>query len=250
MSKIPSATTRHERSAKNRTSVLYQTADVVLPWEDERDFDEHLQACREMFSPEGKFQEEEVFEIARLYWVKRRLNVGYHRAYFNDLPAGLLAEAQKEGPQAVKTLVESQASLVLQTRDQVWAFAKEHAEAFAQVGNLVQKLTTEGGKQEETLGLEQINELKKTTQFYMDQQESLIGPLLKQFANDAPESEKQCRASSIEQNAKANAELERQIDKRIARLVNLKEYARLYGKGRADEACIDVTPTKTAKKYP
>jgi hypothetical protein len=67
-----------------------------------------------------------IFELACLYWKRRRCNVSYQKSYFKDLPSVQLAEAQ--GPEAVRALVESQAAFKMKLAQDASTLAKTNIE--------------------------------------------------------------------------------------------------------------------------
>ena len=80
---------------------LYST-DVVLPWEDQEEFDELHREYREEFNPEGAFEEDLVGQIAQLEWLKGRLWRHHHQRFTSDPIAEDLESLATKGSSAIE----------------------------------------------------------------------------------------------------------------------------------------------------
>lgn len=74
------------------------SSDIVLPWERAEDFNELLQGIRSDFKPNGTTEDDIVFEIADLHWKKRRINRALQLAF---LQSSVAAEIEKSGKRSV-----------------------------------------------------------------------------------------------------------------------------------------------------
>ena len=72
-----------------RSGFTRPPSDLVLAWEIEQDFVDLHESIRQELNPVGSLEDIAVLDIARLHWVKRRLNVGAQLAYHRqtDAPA-------------------------------------------------------------------------------------------------------------------------------------------------------------------
>ena len=75
---------------KNALTHGFYATDVVLPWENQQEFDDLLQAYRDEYCPDGISEEDAVFELTDLHWKKRRLKVGLQQVLqkLRDLGSG------------------------------------------------------------------------------------------------------------------------------------------------------------------
>ena len=80
-------------SSKNALSHGVYSSEVVLPWENEQDFKDLLEELRDELFPNGRSEEEAVFDLACLHWKKRRLNIGSQLAFRRDRDISALADA-------------------------------------------------------------------------------------------------------------------------------------------------------------
>jgi hypothetical protein len=74
------------------------SSDIVLPWEKAEDFNELLQGIRLDFMPNGTTEDDIVFEIAVLHWRKRRINRALQLEF---LQSSVAAEIEKSGKRSV-----------------------------------------------------------------------------------------------------------------------------------------------------
>ena len=86
------------KSTKNALSHGAYSSDLILPWENEQDFNDLHQELREELFASGRSEEEAVAELACLHWKKRRLNVAFQLAARRDDHFSKLVDAgQREG---------------------------------------------------------------------------------------------------------------------------------------------------------
>jgi len=79
------------------THGLYAADTILLEWENKQDFENLVGSFRQDLDPEGALQEAQVFDIARLHWIKQRMNIGSQLEYRRHPDAAALAEAGKDG---------------------------------------------------------------------------------------------------------------------------------------------------------
>ena len=99
-------------AAKTRNALVHgiYSDELVLPWEKEEDFTELFESLRADLNPEGALEEEMVFDIARLHWLKRRAIRAVHIEFHTDPAADKLIElATKGGVQEIDRYVRDKA---------------------------------------------------------------------------------------------------------------------------------------------
>ena len=94
---------------KNALAHGLYASDLVLAWENEQDFVDLHVSIRQELNPVGSLEDIAVLDIARLHWVKRRLNVGAQLAYHRHPDAPAITEAGKEGWQGVRNYLRNKA---------------------------------------------------------------------------------------------------------------------------------------------
>jgi hypothetical protein len=87
---------KSKRSQNALTHGLY-AREAVLPWESADAFAAYYRAIRDDLDPEGPLEEEAVREVAELHWRKQRLAMGYLLQYYKDTPPPELIKAAKGG---------------------------------------------------------------------------------------------------------------------------------------------------------
>jgi hypothetical protein len=244
MKKTPTA-----RAHKNALSHGIYTEDMVLPWENAKDFVDLHKALREDLEPDGLTENETVLGIAGLYWKKRRLMIGCQLAYRRHPNAGALTKAGVSGWSGVEQYLESTSDQLQSFRDAFCSLAVSHASllkiAYEKMNAILAKpefpRTSQTG--EET---GDYNVLRKEAQERQrsDQMDALIEslnrigdrvitPALKMIEYDDIEqsvAERVFRPDIIEKEVRVGALIDRQIEKGLAQLVHLKEYKRMYKK--------------------
>jgi hypothetical protein len=220
---------------------LYDVNEIVLDWEDSAHFLKYYDELRKEYQPEGMPQEVAVAEISRLQWQKKRLNNGCRNSYYRKLNPHLLAEARKNGPEAVRTFIDG-----LSSASQTRAVANAHLETHLKLTRHVAELTDAAMAEtpdRQPIAFEEVDQVCQLGQSLCELTERSILPMLKEFEKEETEVEWSSRPELILSNAKAHAELDRQIQKHLQQLVQLKEYRRLYH-GNKSHSCIDVTPSR------
>src|SRR6476659_9366735 len=101
-------------SSKNALAHGFYATDVVLPWENQQEFDDLLRRYQNEYPPDGVSEEAAVFELASLEWKRRRFETGVQQALqkqrdfdakIDNWDVGDLAKLQSEAMQAGCRLV-------------------------------------------------------------------------------------------------------------------------------------------------
>ena len=67
-------------TSKNSITHGFYATDVVLPWENQQEFDDLLRRYWDEYCPDGVSEEAAVSELTSLHWKKRRLEAGLQQA--------------------------------------------------------------------------------------------------------------------------------------------------------------------------
>jgi hypothetical protein len=197
--------------------------DVVLPWESKDEFEQLYQQLTAELSPHGRMEEDIVFDVAILRLRKYRLLKMKRIAELKDPFFIELMESGKKSWSAIRKHLREQdedgktiSGAITNTLSELTEAAKELARA--------QK--TKGMEQEEVERTEQkLSGIMKVVS------EHLI-PVL-HAVNAGPSAQKSFEQAYLpEYNdgiLKYEAAIDSRIDKLLGRLVNLKEYKRVYG---------------------
>jgi hypothetical protein len=73
-----------KKQPKNATSHGLYATDVVLPGENEQEFEDLYQSIRPELSPDGASEEEEVFDVSHSRFVMRRMRKLFRNAVRGD----------------------------------------------------------------------------------------------------------------------------------------------------------------------
>ena len=128
---------------KNALAHGLYASDLVLAWENEQDFVDLHKSIRQELNPVGSLEDIAVLDIARLHWVKRRLNVGAQLAYHRHPDAPAITKAGKEGWQGVRNYLRDTDGGVDTVAMHVLAFSKAHLAALKSVMELIDKRTAQ-----------------------------------------------------------------------------------------------------------
>jgi hypothetical protein len=224
------------KPSKNALKHAVYSKDVVLDWEDKLEFEALHHGFREFFEAEGALMDEAVFELASLHWKKRRLNIGSKLAFHRQSGSEKLTEASKGGWEGVAEYL-SKNDDADQLTDGVRAMAKEQAAATRQFCNLLVKHVTEAvfpsapnaAPKKEQIDIEPLITLAKQLKIVGAE---VVVPMMHAIESDhfRPNVEQAYRPDILEKELKLHAEISRQIEKVVKRLVMLQEYKRLYSR--------------------
>jgi hypothetical protein len=184
-------------------------ADIILPGEKSEDFEALLSGTRSDFEPRGTTQDIIVFEIADLFWKKRRVSQLLQFEF--DALFALEGEQsqQQHGDDICGSIKPNQTNLATQFSDAI-ASLRELLNKNGSLGKLGANLR---------FVLREIEELR---------------PIIEAGARSADEAKKIERTRCLDRIralCELDARLDAQIDKKIQRLVIIKEYQRQYGHG-------------------
>jgi hypothetical protein len=229
-------TLTNNKPSKNALKHAVYSKDVVLDWEDKLEFEALHHGFREFFESEGALMDEAVFELASLHWKKRRLNIGSKLAFHRQSGSEKLTEASKGGWEGVAEYL-SKSDNADQLTDGVRAMAKDQATATRQLCNLLVKHLTEAvfpsapnaGPKKEQIDIESLITLAKEVRIVGAE---MVVPMMHAIESDhfRPNVEQAYRPDILEKELKLHAEISRQIEKVVKRLVMLQEYKRLYSR--------------------
>src|SRR3981189_1277064 len=130
---------RKLKPSKNALTHGLYASDVVLPWEKEKDFKDLHESLRKEFGPQGASEETAVFDLARLHWKKRRLNIGSQLAFHGQPDAAALAEAGNGGWQGIAKYLESTSGDGDRFVDGIRAMARSHVATVQTINGLIIK---------------------------------------------------------------------------------------------------------------
>ena len=122
-----STLSKNSQPSKNALSHGVYSHDVVLAWENPKEFDALHQALQDEYCPHGASEEAAVFDLANLHWKKRRLNIGSQLAFHRQRDADAMANASTEGWKGVADFLKAGNGEHL--ADDVRAMAKSQAKA-------------------------------------------------------------------------------------------------------------------------
>jgi hypothetical protein len=227
---------------KNALSHGIYASDVVLAWENEKDFNDLHEALRNEFCPDGASEEAAVFDIARLHWQKRRLQIGSQLAFHRHPDADAMAEAGRGGWQGVAEYLAGSSGDGDRMSDAIRTMAKSYLGTLGKVHALIDEQTelmsprrssaAPAGEEIPQADPVQFQDLVAMAKELNVMNTGLIVPLLKSIENydlDQKISERAYRPEVMERTLKVEAEIDKRIEKAITRLVNIKEYKKLYG---------------------
>jgi hypothetical protein len=230
-------TLTNNKPSKNALKHAVYSKDVVLDWEDKLEFEALHHGFREFFEAEGALMDEAVFELASLHWKKRRLNIGSKLAFHRQSGSEKLTEASKGGWEGVAEHLSKSAAHTDQLTDDVRAMAKGHATATRTLYDQVVKHVTEvvfpsapsAGPEKEQIDIERLITLAKQLKIVGAE---VVVPMMHAIESDhfRPNVEQAYRPDILEKELKLHAEISRQIEKVVKRLVMLQEYKRLYSR--------------------
>jgi hypothetical protein len=196
-------------TSKNALTHGFYATDVVLPWENQQEFDDLLRRYWDDYCPDGVSEEAAVFDLASLHWKKRRLEAGLQQALqkqrdfdtsTKDWDLGAAIESQSNAVQHVCTMI-------LKHLEQLYKPVEANADS-------------------QTVDLDKLTVLAKELNIVST---SFVVPSL-QFAErmKLDQMEQAYQPHIMEKELKIQAELDRRIEKVLKRLVMAKEFKRLY----------------------
>ena len=213
---------------KNAISHGVYSSDVVLPWENEQQFNELHQALREEYYPDGVSEEAAVFELASLHWKRRRLTIGIQLAFHGQADADALAEAGGDGWQGVARHLKTTSADGDRVCDVARALANSHTKVVTKVLDEINQCIGDESKQKHPAVLDNLILLAKKID---DIGKDVVVPMMRfteTYDVDQKIAERAYRPDVMEKELKILAQIDRQIAKKIDNLIRAKEYKKFY----------------------
>jgi hypothetical protein len=251
----------NSKSSRNAISHGAYSSQVVLPGENEQEFNDLHESFRDELGPNGALEDETVFDIARLHWTKRRLNVWTQLLARRNPGLNGLTDIRGHGgwKDIVDHLsgpVQQAASLRTSLREiaKLWleafgAYAKQFGKQVTPAFNNVPPATAapsdssaaemlpssampspDATDQATKLGEVQLETLVRLVED-MKVCSRQIAPALSAIESydlDETLCETAYRPELMERELKIRADIDKRIEKAMHHLVSLKEYKRLY----------------------
>ena len=203
--------------SKNALTHGYYASDIVLPSENQQEFEALLQAYRNEYCPDGISEEATVFDLASLHWKKRRFEAGSRQALQKQRDYSSVADTTNDGWDVVTDLAR--------------AAAKSQTEAAQVVCQQIWKYTErvvkgEANAESQPVEFERLNVFAKELNLVS---KDLIIPLLNAAEKQKfDQIERAYHPDITERELKIQADFGRQIEKTIKRLVLLKDCKKYY----------------------
>jgi predicted nucleic acid-binding protein len=234
-------------SSKNALVHGYYAEDVVLKWEQCEEFEElFADLCRE-FTPEGRMEEEILFDVAHLRWQKRRVRKMWHAATLADQFVVDLTQSGAKSWSAVRDYLQGQAKdarTVTETLHQLHVQLLLEAKVLSE--ELIKKRQQKSETQEIQLKIEGLVRLV-ADQLVPLREELQKAPSAIRTFHDA------YSPQYLEPILRLEASIDARIDKALGRFVPLKEYKRLaatYKKPPLAAPQLDRPAVTTAQPAP
>ena len=195
--------------------------DVLLPWESREEFEELLADLREEFHPDGRMEEETVFDLAYQRWQKQRNRALWHAAAYKDPFVIDIIQSGKKSWSGIRDYLSRHAKDI---RSGITYLDKMVSELMAEALSLGVKLK-EGG-----LGKSETDEIQQQLKAIVEVLTDFVVPMMQPLQNGPRAENTLHRVYSpehLEPVIRLEASIDARIDKLLARLVNLKEYKRL-----------------------
>ena len=213
---------------KNATTHGVYSSEVVLSWENQQEFNDLHQALREEYYPDGVSEEAAVFEMARLYWIRRRLTIGTQLAFHGQPDTEALAAAGSDGWEGVARYLKKASGDDDSVCDAIRAMAKVHVDAVTTVlRQLTQAIGDESKKSDPAL-FEQLHSLSNGIDGIGKETVIPLLRIIETYNFDQKLAERAYRPDHMERDLKNLAHIDRQLTKAMDNLVRAKEYKKYY----------------------
>jgi hypothetical protein len=193
------------------------SSDVILPWESADDFDALLDGIRMDFMPRGT--DDIVFEIAVLHWKKRRVN---RLLQLEFLQTSLAAELEKSGKRSASGIHRFFKMQHVKERHE----KAEHSTAVVKLSKAVTSLAGDVKSKKSSLGKLGANMRSVVADI------EKLRPSIEAGAKSDDEAKKIDGAYSLDTIGSAcelEARFDALIEKKIQRLIIIREFKRQYG---------------------
>jgi hypothetical protein len=197
-------------------------SDILLPWESESEFMSLYESVRVDLGPEGSHEEEEVLNIARLQWLRRRLIRAGQLPFHHDPLADELAEAGKQGWAGIQKCLRAQLVQEKKLPQLAREFLKGALSAVHQLAKTI--------KEEKSTPQEQIQKCLSLMESFNRAAEISSG-VLKIYGSEDLEQEmfdRGYRPAELERMLKLEAMLDARYEKAINRLFALKQVGKSH----------------------
>jgi hypothetical protein len=210
-----------KRNNKNSFKHGVYAKDIVLPNESAEEFEQLRQEFRLQFNPIGAPQEAVVRELAEIQWVKNRLNRPLRQSFIHS---ELIVSEVGTWPLDIIVNCAKKSMEVLDSTTEM---------AMARADQLVQaKFALLNG----TTSEEREKVLNAAAQLAANSGEwCLVAKGMIDAANNLQNTARDPLSQNVDVVLKLFEQLDRRYDKAVKRLVNLKEYDKLYGAKRIEE---------------
>src|SRR6266567_4623481 len=194
-------------------------SDILLPWESEKEFMSLYESVKADLAPEGPLEEEEVLNIARLQWLRRRLIRAAQLPFHHAALADELAEAGKEGWDRIQKCLRAQAD----QEKKLPELAREYLKTALGTSQQLAKTAKEGKITPQEL--KEMQECQSLLESLNRTAEISMG-VLKIYGSEDVEQEtfdRGYRPAEFERMLKLEAMLDARYEKAINRLFALKQ---------------------------
>jgi len=209
----------HKPKTMNALQHGYYARDVLLPWESREDFEQLHADLRDELQPDGRMEEEIVFDITHLRWQKQRIRKMWHAATYGDPFVIDIVESGEKSWSGIRSYLRSQANDV---RTLTGSLSGAHSRLFQELKKL-------GGiPVKKDLEKSEIDKMLATITVMSEH----LLPLLQKLEN-GPGAENTLRSTYspeyLEPIIRLEAAVDARIDKQLGQFVSLKEFKRLAG---------------------
>lgn len=220
----------NSKASKNALSHGLYASELVLPWENEKDFDDLLKAFRDEYRPDAVSEDAAVFDLASLHWKKRRFEAGLQQALQKRGDLNTVADASWD---SVADEARAAGKLQLKAAQIICEMIGKHVKRVYE---------PDGAKADSgTVELDMITTLAKELNLVS---KGFVVPLLDAAEKQKLEqTERACHPGIMDKEFKFHAEIDRRIEKALKRLVMIKEFKQFYVP-KAIEAKSIEQPTK------
>jgi hypothetical protein len=223
--------------SKNALSHGAYSSEAVLPWENKQEFNDLHEELRKDFFPDGRAQEDAVYDLACLHWKKRRLRVGSQLAFRRDRDISGLAEAGRNNgwdgiADYFANTLDNNESKRGEMRDLIKSLSEVAVASYKHVAKQLERIlahdgTNREGKESALTQLEKLNELMREVKAGSSLMSARLQALEGLGLEERP-CERAYRPDVMEKELKILAEIDKRFEKTIAHLVRLKEYKNMY----------------------
>jgi hypothetical protein len=216
------------RKKSNQNALVHgvYSSDIILPWERAEDFNELLKGIRLDLKPNGTIEHDIVFEIAVLHWKKRRINRTLQLAF---LQSGVAAEIEKSGKRSVSGIRRFFKTQRIKEGREEGQFAAAVVSLSEAMTSLADCVNSKKKPSRRKLG-ENLRSVISDIELLRPHIEAGAKP----EAGAKTQAEEKASDSgysldTIGQSIEIEARLDAQIEKKIKRLIIIREFQRQYG---------------------